>query len=240
LDSSELLPGLSDVLSIAAGHPVDAAAVTPEEAAAILDGYQARKEEEDENAKSGVTAGSVRVTATEETEEPDPCEIGPYSEMSRKCASRGGQAHHIIPDYALRAGPRPRTIADDTERPANVPSLRDGMAICLTGHARVAAEGNEHYAAHFTTDAAIMADGAGNTVLPGTTIWEEVRSASLDGISQAKPECYEAAVSAINAQFSSVPLDQIMRGAIDYRTLSPAALSAIKSGSQMIDGTVVP
>ncbi|MBL3561125.1 hypothetical protein [Rhodovulum sulfidophilum] len=70
-DSSELLPGLSDVLGIAAGHPVDAAAVTPEEAASILDGYQAREEEE-ETARSEVTAGNVRVAGT--GNDKDPCD----------------------------------------------------------------------------------------------------------------------------------------------------------------------
>jgi hypothetical protein len=57
-EASELLPGLSDTLSIAAGYPIDAGTLTPEEALAILDSYAAKIA-----AKSEVTAENVRVVA---------------------------------------------------------------------------------------------------------------------------------------------------------------------------------
>jgi hypothetical protein len=68
-EASELLPGLSDTLSIAAGYPIDAGTLTPEEALAILDSYAAKMA-----AKSEVTAENVRVVARTGDQPPDPCD----------------------------------------------------------------------------------------------------------------------------------------------------------------------
>lgn len=85
LQNDEMLPALSDVLSTATGQPVDASAVTPEEALAILDSYAARQ------AESENTEDNVRVTA--ETggsgEPPDPCDE--LCEIACACLTdRGG------------------------------------------------------------------------------------------------------------------------------------------------------
>ena len=185
-----------------------------------------------------ITTGTVRITRTEEEEEYDPCEIGPYSQMSTKCARRGGQAHHIVPDYALRYGPRPTTIASDNQRVPNAPSLRNGASICLSGHARV--EGGEHHAAHALTDVTITGAGAANTVLPGTTTWRDVETASLLGIEAAKSACLAHAEAAILAQFGAMPRSQILRGVINPNALSADAKTALASGSRLVDGVVVP
>ena len=173
--------------------------------------------------------GDTRISRREK--EPDPCEIGPYSAMQRKCSARGGQAHHIVPDYTLRTGPRPVLYAVDSTRLPNAPSLAQGMAICLTGQARV--QGGEHHAAHASTDAKIQRAGMANVALPGTASWEDIRRAALDGIEAAKPDCLPAATAAIDAQFASMPGDQALRAVMDYRALPQATRDALLAGQRL-------
>lgn len=99
--------------------------------------------------------------------------------------------------------------------------------------------GGEHFAAHQATDIAIHTAGASNQVLPGTTDWETVRRASLNGIREAKVECFPQAVVAVNSAFAAVPDNQILRARMDYRHLSREALDALRSGSRLVDGAVV-
>ena len=173
--------------------------------------------------------GGIRISRREK--EPDPCEIGPYSAMQRKCSARGGQAHHIVPDYTLRTGPRPVLHAVDPFRISPAPSLAQGMAICLTGQARV--QGGEHHAAHASTDAKIQRAGMVNVALPGTASWEDIRRASLEGIQAVKPECLAAATAAIDAQFASMPGDQALRAVMDYRALPQAIRDALLAGQRL-------
>lgn len=182
--------------------------------------------------QSQVTPENVRSTrrAEEEESEPDPCEVGPYREMQRKCSHRGGQAHHIVPDFTLRAGPRPALYAPDPTRLPNAPTLAQGMAICLTGHARATDRTGEHYAAHRVTDLAIAEAGAENTSLPGTATWRKIRRASLDGIKAAKPDCLPAAMAAIDAQFAGMPGNQALRAVMDYRTLPQETRNLLQAG----------
>jgi hypothetical protein len=183
------------------------------------------------DAKSDVTGKGTRVTRDEKEEEPDPCEVGPYREMQRKCSQRGGQAHHIVPDFTLRAGPRPDLSALDPTRLPNAPTLAQGMAICLTGHAKT--QGGEHFAAHSLTDNAIKKAGAQNRALPGTADWLSIRQASLDGIEAAKPDCLPAAKAAIDAQFAGMPGNQALRAVMDYRTLPQATRDALSVGTKL-------
>ncbi|WP_142085554.1 hypothetical protein [Roseinatronobacter monicus] len=168
-----------------------------------------------------------------ERKKDDPCEVGPYSRMSRKCAARGGQAHHIVPDFTLRAGPRPALSALDPTRLPNAPTLAQGMAICLTGHARATDRTGEHYAAHRVTDLAIAEAGLANTALPGTATWEDVRKASLAGIKAAKRDCLPAATAAIDAQFAGMPGNQALRAVIDYRTLPQGTRDLLQAGHRL-------
>lgn len=203
---------------------------------------KAEQEQENTRTESSVTPGNLRVTEEreKEEEEPDPCEIDSYSKMKKRCGPRGMEAHHIVPDYALRAGPRPSSDIRDTERSENLPSLAEGMAICLTRRVRKNEVNGEHYAAHRMTDTMILSQGLSNTALPGTTTWRDVRKASLAGILAAKKECYPQAEIAVNEQFAEVPPDQIMRAVIDYRQLPPETLSAIKNGNRIVNGVVTP
>ena len=147
-----------------------------------------------------------------------------------ECSQRGGQAHHIVPDFTLRAGPRPDLSALDPTRLPNAPTLAQGMAICLTGHARATDRSGEHYAAHRVTDLAIDEAGIENTALPGTATWERVREAALDGIEAAKEECLPAATAAIDAQFAGMPGNQALRAVMDYRTLPQATRDLLQAG----------
>lgn len=67
--------------------------------------------------------------------------------MRNICWKYGMQAHHIVPDWTLRYGTR----NDGSQRIPNMPSLNDGMTICVMGHA--SERDTEHNQAHF-------ADGA--------------------------------------------------------------------------------
>jgi hypothetical protein len=125
-DSTELLPGLSDVLSTAAGMPIDAGALTPEEALAILDSYMARKAEAER------TDGNVAVAARTRSGSPDPCDE--LCEIACRClTARGGARTYqqCVADELKRRhysggrpnanGPRPevsyRRDADGTYQP---------------------------------------------------------------------------------------------------------------------------
>ncbi|NJO32632.1 MAG: hypothetical protein HC869_05360 [Rhodospirillales bacterium] len=176
-----------------------------------------------------MTTENVNIRGEEE-EAPDPCEIGPYSVMSRKCAARGGPAHHIVPDYTLRTGPRPAVYAPDPGRISGAPTLAAGMAICLTGHARE--QDGEHFAAHSSTDLAIARAGLANRAMPGTASWDVVKEASLEGIKAAKPECYLAAVAAVNAQFAGVPDNQLFRAVMDHRLLPDPTKLDLSAGAR--------
>lgn len=73
-----------------------------------------------------------------------PCIVGKYSKIKDKCAV-GQQAHHIIGDSLNRTSNRPQG-AKGIGRIPGMPSLADGPAICLQGHAKV--EGSEHNVGH--------------------------------------------------------------------------------------------
>jgi hypothetical protein len=110
-------------------------------------------------------------------------------------------------------------------------SLAQGMAICLTRHAKVV--DGEHYAAHHITDFAIKTAGLKNKALPGTATWRDVRKASLNGIKAAKPECLPAATAAIDAQYAGMPSNQALRAVMDYRTLPQSTRDALSVGTKL-------
>lgn len=76
LQPDEVYPALSDVLTTAAGRPIDAGSLTPEEALGILEGYEAQLEDEvTPAATSEVTAGNVSIVANSSAEEIDCFEV---------------------------------------------------------------------------------------------------------------------------------------------------------------------
>ena len=64
IGNTEAFPALSDVLSHAAGRPINAGALTPEEALGILDDYQTRHQAETRASIATRTDGNVSVRST--------------------------------------------------------------------------------------------------------------------------------------------------------------------------------
>lgn len=76
-DAEEIIPALSDVLTHAAGRPIDARDLTPDEARAIIESYEAALEDEvTPSAVSEVTEGNVSIVRRE-TDEIDCFEVPP-------------------------------------------------------------------------------------------------------------------------------------------------------------------
>ena len=83
LQPDEVYPALSDVLSTAAGRPINAGDLTPDEALDILEGYQAHLDDEvTPAAVSGVTPGNVSIVANQSTEEIDCFEVPPGADRA--------------------------------------------------------------------------------------------------------------------------------------------------------------
>ena len=83
LQPDEVYPALSDVLSTAAGRPIDAGSLTPDEALEILEGYQAQLGDEvTPAATSGITAGNVSITANQSAADIDCFEVPPGADRA--------------------------------------------------------------------------------------------------------------------------------------------------------------
>lgn len=127
------------------------------------------------------------------------CGIKPYKDQ--KCPA-GQQAHHIVPDYALRYGSRGKG-AKGQDRIPGMPSLDDGPSICLTGQAKTT--GSEHNAAHEGTDPKIAAlgnrtdNGQGGTAPIGDII-----DISVEEVSKVKPHCADEIKRKTNEAFKDV------------------------------------
>ena len=189
---------------------------------------EAEGEEEDTHPVSGRTEDNVSVEGTEEETDPN-CIIGPYEEIRGTCGENG-EAHHIVPDFALRTGNRALARAGDTAtRIANAPSLARGMAICLGGGARIV--NTEHHSAHAITDAMIRNAGTANTQMPGTATWSDVFIASIAGIAEAKPECVTQATGRVAEQFSNMSPNQLLRARINPNSLSQGTKDALQNGA---------
>lgn len=101
-------------------------------------------------------ADNVRITEREEYRKK--CQVDRYAKMKNICGQYSMQAHHIVPDWTLRYGAR----EEADKRIPNMPSLNDGMAICVVGNAREAE--TEHWEGHLA-DKAIEDVGKNSTPL---------------------------------------------------------------------------
>lgn len=77
IDPDEIYPALGDVLSIAAGRPIDVSQITPDQAIAILDDYQAQLDAETRPVVLGRTEGNISVAANAAATEIDCFEVPP-------------------------------------------------------------------------------------------------------------------------------------------------------------------
>jgi hypothetical protein len=166
-------------------------------------------------------SGDVRVT---DGDQPDPCKIGPYSEMRDICRASGAQAHHIVPDYTLRYGTRVQGEAGINRIP-DLPSFGDGNAICLSGNA--ATPKSEQNIAQTYTDTQIRdLSIAPDNPIPGTVQLGDVMDAAITGASRAKPACAAQIEAAVEQQFGSLPENRLLRGT-KYRTPTGPELAAV-------------
>lgn len=127
------------------------------------------------------------------------CGIKPYKDQ--KCP-KGQQAHHIVPDFALRYGSRGKG-AKGQDRIPGMPSLQDGPTICLSGNAKTA--GSEHNAAHSGTDPRIASAGERtDNGSRGTAPIGEILDISIEEVSKIKPHCEEEIRKKTNDAFKGV------------------------------------
>ncbi len=106
-------------------------------------------------------------------EDGNACLVGPYAEIASQCATRGGNAHHIVPDRVYRLSTRPTGALERStlNRIPGAPSLANGMSVCLSPA--------QHAAAHTATDPVVTALGSATG---GVAPMAAILAASQNGI----------------------------------------------------------
>lgn len=148
-----------------------------------MDAYRARRNTEQ------AMGDSVRVSAASETTT-WPCLVGPYREIRKVCP---GEAHHIVPDMALRYGTRAAGM-QGLGRIPNAPSFQDGMTVCLNPAM--------HYGVHGALTTVLHAAGTAgpvNGTAPMARI-TELSAMSINAIPGLDPACKARAQQAAREQ----------------------------------------
>ncbi len=195
-------------------------------------GAQGKKPQKDEGkgadktvqAGGGGTAGNVHVVGSGGGGD---CGIKPYKDQ--KCPE-GQQAHHIVPDYALRYGSRGKG-AKGQDRIPGMPSLQDGPSICLTGQAKT--QGSEHNAAHEGTDPRInalgeRADNGGKGLAP----IGEILNIAVDEVAKFKPHCADEIKRKTEEAFKDVDRSKYGRTTQQPPKKGTEAHGALERGDQ--------
>ncbi len=176
-------------------------------------GPENQKNTEDEN---------VRVSEEDDKEKKD-CGIGPYRFNKSRCSAKGRkQAHHGIPDFALRTGTRgkPGYTAP------HAPSLNDALTICVTKSA--------HKLLHSKVNSKITnLNKIKNLDIQSkkdTIPFGELKRISFKGIddisdTELSPKCKRIYKAALTAQFSKLPPDLPVRGVLKPTRLMMKNLS---------------
>lgn len=127
------------------------------------------------------------------------CGIKPYKDQ--KCAA-GQQAHHIVPDYALRYGTRGEGAKGEKRIPG-MPSLEDGPSICLSGGSKE--KGSEHNKGHEGTDPRIKKEGQRKkNGQIGVAPIGDIIDISIEEVSKVKPHCADEIKKKTNEAFKGV------------------------------------
>jgi Domain of unknown function (DUF4150) len=184
-----------------------------------------KKQEEEQQPVAAPLPQSESVRIAEREKYRKKCEVDRYGKMRGICGKYGMQAHHIVPDWTLRYGAR----NDSSKRIPNMPSLNDGMAICVIGNA--AMQDTEHNEAHLG-DSAIEAAGAKSSP-PGTATLAKVRNESLLAMIKARPDCVKEIAAALGKQFGSKNPSQLLRAIkdINQNPLHPDTIRALSTGA---------
>jgi len=93
------------------------------------------------------------------------CLVGPYEEIKEECSKKGGQAHHVPPDWTMRQGTRKEALKAkkssdrifaaraDGKGKKRLPGINKGPAICVKGKAKPRNGGkSQHKTAHECDD----------------------------------------------------------------------------------------
>ncbi len=168
-------------------------------------------------------ADTVRIKERDEYRKK--CQVDRYGKMRDICGQYGMQAHHIVPDWTLRYGAR----SDGDKRIPNMPSLNDGMAICVIGNA--AMQDTEHHEAHLG-DSSIESLGKGSSP-PGTAKLSDVVTISTMAMIGARPDCAQEIAEKVGEQFGPKNDNQLLRAVKDIgkNPLEPETIGALKSGA---------
>jgi Domain of unknown function (DUF4150) len=181
--------------------------------------YLERKIKEQRETKTLTdTDSDVRV---DEEEKKWPCLVGPHNQVSKVCP---GEAHHIVPDMALRYGDRPTGITGGDRIP-NAPSFAQGMTVCLTPEMHRIGQGG----LHSSLNAELKTLGASH-VPQGTAPIAKILQksmASIDDIKGLSDECKKRAKLAAAGQMAPL-LKQPGRTTVSLP--SPQAVQVLKLG----------
>ena len=191
---------------------------------------QAKKETEKEKSQAKAAepkpAGNG-TTIVGEGKDPGDCGIKPYKDQ--KCP-KGQQAHHIVPDYALRYGNRKNSEA----RIPGMPSLDDGPSICLSGGSRT--KDSAHNQAHEGTAPKIMAAGQRtDNGAVGVAPIGEIIDISVEEVGKVKPHCQEEIKRKVDDAFKGVDRNKYGRTTQQLPKEGSEAHAKLKDGNVHTD-----
>ena len=244
-------------LSLKAGRPVDFREMSPEQieelnrrpwppAEQIRDTASKLQQQKDKEAKRQaelMPAPGDNARISEDKRERR-CKVGPYSEMNGYCSKYGMQAHHIVPDYALRYGTRSEGEKGEKRIPG-LPTFGQGMSICVTGNAKLPKgyeppPGNDpdpeqqHAIAH-EADKTIAEEGAANTPA-GTLPMKQIVATTVTSATKAKKECAPEIAAKILEQYKGRDPLQLGR-ATPYDTPKGDALAILPGDTSQTPAT---
>ena len=173
----------------------------------------------------------VRTTGESDTRKRCKCIVGSYDAIKGICGPLcGQQAHHIVPDYALRYGNRAEGMVGVNRIPG-MPSFGSGAAICLEGNAGDPT--TEHGEAH-GADAQISALGAGSSYYPaGTAPIGAIKIRAEDQVKAIKDDgaCMAEIDKAVDASFAGVNNNTLGRTTADnWPAVGSEAYKALSTG----------
>ncbi|MBB4010565.1 DUF4150 domain-containing protein [Allorhizobium taibaishanense] len=165
---------------------------------------------------------SETVRIAERDEYRKKCQVDRYAKMKNICGQYSMQAHHIVPDWTLRYD---RRRASDARIP-NMPSLDDGMSICVLGNAST--DGTEHNQGHAADDTIQTVGERSNPKYTATL--NQVKVISIAAMIKVRPDCAKQIVEAVNKQFAGNNPNQLLR-AKRLPPLPNETVKALKSGA---------
>ena len=171
------------------------------------------------------------------------CLVGPYEEIKEECNKRGGQAHHVPPDWTMRQGTRKEALKakkssdrifglkKDGTGKKRMPSLQKGPSICLQGNKND--ENSAHSTAHECDE--IIENTKFDGIPENTIPLAEVLFSAVDAVTNAAPECEQEIQDAVDEAYEDFDQNTLVRNKQYPKRkgdrFSVDAMKAWKSGS---------